>query len=541
MIKMSRRDALTVMGSTAALSLAVAGWRAANAATPKDTLILLNEMGPNSLDTMLPAANDQTRMVAWNVYDRLVSHGTKTLSNGATGYDASVFKPELAESWEVLDEGKTLVFHLRKDAKFHDGSPVTADDVKWSFDRAVAAGGFPAVQMAAGSLVDPNQFSVIDAYTFKITFAKVDKLSMPDLAVPVPCITNKALVLQHATAADPWGLEWSQRNDAGGGGFKVESWKPGDQLILSRFDDWKSGPLPVVKRVVFRQIASPGTRRALLEKGDVDLSVGLPPKDYAELAAAGKLKVVGTPVQGDLLFIDMNVQMKPFDDPKVRQAIAHAIPYKEIMESALYQRGVPMFGADPATTTFPPTWPTPSPFSTDIEKAKALLADTEHAGGFETTLSFDLSQATTREPIAVLVQASLAKIGIKVTLQKVPGANWFANMASKKLPFVIAEFYPWLDYPEYHFFWTYHGGNNSVFNTCNYVNPALDALIETARFTKDEAEYKKTLSEMVGIVMKDVPRIPLAQMFGDIAMQNGVDNYVYWFHQHIDYRTIRKT
>lgn len=540
MLDVNRRKALGIMGGAAALSF-MGGWRVAEAATPKDTLILLNEMGPNSLDTMLPAANDQTRMVAWNVYDRLVTHGTKTMPNGATGYDATVFKPELAESWEILDEGKTLIFHLRKDATFHDGSPVTAADVKWSFDRAVAAGGFPAVQMSAGSLVDPAQFSAVDEHTFKITFEKANKLALPDLAVPVPCIVNKTLVLKHATDADPWGLEWTQRNDAGSGGFKVASWKPGDQLVLTRFDDWKCGELPEIKRVVFRQIASPGTRRALLEKGDVDMSVGLPPKDYAELAAAGKLKVVGTPVQGDLLFIDMNVQMKPFDNPKVRQAIAYAIPYEEIMASALYQRGVPMFGADPAVTTFPPVWPTPSPFRADLAKAKALLAEAGLADGFETTLSFDLSQATTREPIALLVQESLAKIGVKLTIEKVPGANWFANMASKKMPFVIAEFYPWLDYPEYHFFWTYHGGNNSVFNTCNYVNPALDALIETARFTTDEAEYKKTLSEMVGIVMTDVPRIPLAQLFGDIAMQPNVENYVYWFHQHIDYRTIKKS
>ncbi len=539
MFELNRRQAFGLFGGAAALSM-TGGWRVAEAATPKDTLILLNEMGPNSLDTMLPAANDQARMVAWSVYDRLVTHGTKTMPNGATGYDASVFKPELAESWEVLDGGKTMIFKLRQDATFHDGSPVTAEDVKWSFDRAIAAGGFPAVQMSAGSLVSPDQFTAVDTHTFKITFEKANKLSLPDLAVPVPCIVNKKLVMQHVTDADPWGLEWTQRNDAGGGGFAVQSWKPGDQLVLTRFDDWKSGPLPEIKRVVFRQIASPGTRRALLEKGDVDLSVGLPPKDYAELATAGKLKVIGTPVQGDLLFIDMNVQMKPFDNPKVREAIAYAIPYEQIMETALYQRGVPMFGADPAPETYPPTWPTPSPFKTDLDKAKALLAEAGLADGFETTLSFDLSQATTREPIALLVQESLGKIGVKITIEKVPGANWFANMASKKMPFVIAEFYPWLDYPEYHFFWTYHGGNNSVFNTCNYVNPALDALIETARFTTDEAEYKATLSKMVGTVMADVPRIPLAQLFGDVAMQPNIENYVYWFHQHIDYRTIKK-
>ncbi|WP_035485307.1 ABC transporter substrate-binding protein [Geminicoccus roseus] len=538
MIKLDRRTYLGLMAGGA--SVAAMGIPKAGAATPKDVLILVNEMGPNSLDTMLPSANDQARMVAWNVYDRLVTHGTKTMPNGATGYDASVFEPELAESWEVLDEGKTLIFHLRQDATFHDGSPVTAEDVKWSFDRAVAAGGFPAIQMAAGSLSSPDQFSVVDDHTFKITFEKANKLSLPDCAVPVPCIVNKKLVMEHVTEADPWGLEWTQRNDAGGGGYMVQSWKPGDQLVLTRFDDWKSGPTPQLKRIVFRQIASPGTRRALLEKGDVDISVGLPPKDYAEMATSDTVKVVGTPVQGDLLFIDMNVQMKPFDNLKVRQAIAHAIPYQQIMDGALYNRGVPMFGADPSTTSFPPTWPTPSPFSTDLDKAKALLAEAGLADGFETTLSYDLSQATTREPIALLVQESLGKIGIKVTLEKVPGANWFANMASKSMPFVIAEFYPWLDYPEYHFFWTYHGGNNSVFNTCNYVNPELDEQIEIARFATDDAAYKEALTNMVNIVMADVPRIPLAQLFGDVAMQPNIENYVYWFHQHIDYRTIKK-
>ena len=78
--------------------------------------------------------------------------------------------------------------------------------------------------------------------------------------------------------------------DAGGGPYKVASWKPGDQIVFERFDAWKSGETPKIKRVVYREIESAGTRRALLEKGDVDVSVGLPPKDYSELAAAGKVK-----------------------------------------------------------------------------------------------------------------------------------------------------------------------------------------------------------------------------------------------------------
>lgn len=528
-------------GWAAALLVAMAATAgpAVAAGAPKDTLVIVSEMGPNSLDTMVPTANDHSRMVVWQAYDRLVSHGEKVLPDGTISYDAKVVTPELAESWEVSDDKKTYIFHLRKDATFHDGTPVTAKDVKWSFDRAIAAGGFPAVQMAAGSLVKPEQFSVIDDHTFKAVFDQPNKLTMPDLVVPVPVIVNSELAKKHATASDPWALEWVQRNDAGGGAFKVESWTPGQQTVFTRFDNWKSGPLPKLKKVIYRQIASSGTRRALLENGDVDMSVGLPPKDYAELAKEGKVKVIGVPIQNDLVFIDMNVKIPPFDNPKVREAISYAIPYKEILESALYGRGVPMYDGDPSKP-YDPTWPVPIKHGTDLAKAKQLLTEAGFPDGFKTTLSFDLSEATTREPEAVLIQESLKKIGVEVTLEKVPGSNWFAQMASKTMPLVIAEFYGWLDYPEYHFFWTYDGANNSVFNTANYVNPALDKQIDAARFAADEKVYKDSLQNMVNIVMTDLPRIPLYRRFADYAMQKDVKGFEYWFHIHPDFRKIYK-
>ena len=317
-MKLNRSTLATAALLTASVALPASRPGAAEIA--KDTLVIVSEMGPNGLDTMVPTANDHSRMVVWQAYDRLVSHGEKTLADGTISYDAKVVTPELAESWEASEDGKTYIFHLRKDATFHDGTPVTAKDVKWSFDRAIAAGGFPAVQMAAGSLVKPEQFSVVDDHTFKATFDQFNKLTMPDLVVPVPVIVNSELAKKHATEKDPWAFEWVSRNDCGGGAFKVESWTSGQQTVFTRFDEWKSGPLPKLKRVVYRQIASAGTRRALLEKGDVDMSVGLPPKDYAELAEQGKVKVIGVPVQNDLVFVDMNVKIPPFDNPKVREA-----------------------------------------------------------------------------------------------------------------------------------------------------------------------------------------------------------------------------
>jgi peptide/nickel transport system substrate-binding protein len=536
MMKFDRRHILAALLTASALTMPVSH---ARAATANDTLVIVSETGPNSLDTMVPTANDLSRMVVWQAYDRLVSHGEKKNADGTNVYDAKVITPELAESWEISKDGLTYTFHLRKDATFHDGTPVTAKDVKYSFDRAVAAGGFPAVQMAAGGMTKPEQFKVIDDYTFQVVLDQPNKLTMPDMAVPVPVIVNSELAKKHATAADPWALDWVSRNDAGGGAFKVESWTPGQQLVFTRFDAWKSGSLPKLKRVVWRQIASPGTRRALLEKGDVDMSVGLPPKDYAELAKEGKVKVIGVPVQNDLVFLDLNVKIPPFDNPKVREAVSYALPYKDIFTSALYSRGKPMFDGDP-TKPFDPTWPVPVKHGQDLDKAKQLLAEAGFPNGFKSTLSFDLSQATVSEPTAILIQESLKKIGVEITIEKVPGANWFAQMASKTMPMVIGEFYGWLDYPDYHFFWTYDGANNSVFNTANYVNPELDKVIDTARFTADPAVYTASLQKMVDTVMTEVPRIPLYNRFADYAMQKNFEGFEDWFHTHPDFRKLYK-
>ena len=136
------------------------------------------------------------------------------------------------------------------------------------------------------------------------------------------------------------------------------------------------GRCPNSSASIYRQIASAGTRRALLEKGDVDMSVGLPPKDYAELAEQGKVKVIGVPVQNDLVFVDMNVKIAPFDNPKVREAISYAIPYKEIISSALYNRAKPMFGGDPAKPYPEATWPVPIKHGQDLAKGQA----TAHRG-----------------------------------------------------------------------------------------------------------------------------------------------------------------
>ena len=110
------------------------------------------------------------------------------------------------------------------------------------------------------------------------------------------------------------------------------------------------------------------------------------------------------------------------------------------------------------------------------------MAEAGYPDGFETTLSFDLGLASINEPLTMLVQESLAQIGIKTTINKIPGANWRGELLKKDMPMIINAFGGWLNYPEYFFFWCYHG-QNAVFNTMGYKNPAMDALIDKARFT----------------------------------------------------------
>ena len=163
---------------------------------------------------------------------------------------------------------------------------MTAQDVKWSLDRAVSVGGFPTFQMKAGSLEKPEQFVVVDDHTFTVKFLRRDKLSMPDLAVPVPCVFNSELVKENATAQDPWGLAWTRNNVAGGGAFNVEAFRPGQEVVFVRYDDWKSGAMPKLRRIIQRDVPNAGNRRALLIKGDIDITFDLPPKDFSELSAS---------------------------------------------------------------------------------------------------------------------------------------------------------------------------------------------------------------------------------------------------------------
>ncbi len=538
---MKRRDFLKSAAAAAAGGVLPmpAVFSPAKADARSETLLIVSESGPNNLDIHGVGTNVPGYEVSWNCYDRLISHEMKTGPAGQPYYDKDKFKMELADDMSVGD--MSVTFKLKKNAVFQDGTPVTAKDVKWSLDRAVTVGGFPTFQMSAGSLTKPEQFVIVDDRTVRVDFARKDRLTIPDLAVVVPCVINSELVKKHATEKDPWGLEYTKLNTVGSGAYKVTSWTAGTEVVMERNDKWTGGPPPKIRRVVWRMVPSAGNRRALLERGDADISYELPNKDFVELKDAGKLDIVSTPFSNGIQYIGMNVTQPPFDNLKVRQAVAYAIPYQKIMDAVLFGLGKPLYGAAAGAPT-EVAWPQPHKFNTDIEKAKALMAEAGYPNGFETTLSFDLGFATVNEPLCVLTQESLAQIGIKCTINKIPGANWRTELNKKVLPLYTNVFSGWLDYPEYFFIWCYHG-RNSIFNTMSYKSATMDGFIDgavTAAANGDKAAYDKDVKGFVDTAYADMPRIPLFQPYSNVAMQKNISGYQYWFHRRLDYRAFAK-
>src|ERR1700712_268843 len=320
----------------------------AQAQTRAETLRYVTGASVNTLDPNIPGSTREAFAVSLSTYDRLVSFGRKQL-NGKWVFDLGTITGELAESYDVSPDGLKMTFRLRKDAKFQDGSPVTAEDVKWSLDRVVTAPVLGKAQLLTGSMTSADQFKVIDPLTIEVTLPKPDKLALPNLATVYPIIFNSKVAKSHATADDPWALAWLKENTAGSGAYKIETFKPGEQVIMSRNEAWNRGTADKAaffKRVIVQSVPEPATRANLVERGDADIVVDLQASDVQSLESKGTLKVISTPQYNSVTFISMNNRIPPFDNVNVRRAIAYALPYDDMFKAALFGRGTPLFGAE---------------------------------------------------------------------------------------------------------------------------------------------------------------------------------------------------
>jgi peptide/nickel transport system substrate-binding protein len=502
-----------------------------------ETLRALGSGAPNTLDPQSTSGIDRPAQGAIEcITDRLVTFGTKTGSNGVDHYDYYNVMPALAESWQYSSGGTSLTFKIRSDATFHDNSPVTAEDVKWCLDRMVSQPSTRG-QMKAGSLEKPEQFVVLGAHTLRMDFSRKDNRTLPDLCHPYASIVNAKLAKKHITEKDPWASEWLKNNPAGGGAYKIASWKPGEEVIYVRNDNWKCGPKSAFQRVIYQVVPEAANRRALIERGNADITLDLPPKDVNDLEKASKLQILSVPAINGFEFVAMTTTTKPYDNVKIRQAVASALPYAEMFKAAIFDRGKPLYGGPEGKPTSI-NWPTAFPYRTDLNRARKLLAEADCPNGFETTFVFDQAQADVGEPASILIQEALGKIGIKVTIEKQPSGEMGSALQSHKIPFYYQRSAAWLNDPVYAFEIFYQG--DWRWNLGNLKDAELDKTIEAARFETDNTKYDAMCIRMKEIAFEQVPTIMLWQPFVDVIAQKDIAGYRYMPHRQIDFRTLRR-
>jgi peptide/nickel transport system substrate-binding protein len=511
-----------------------------SAQTRAETLRYVTGATINTLDTTMPGATREAFGLSMNVYDRLFSFGRKKVGEN-WAFDPDTIRGELAKSYSISPDSKVITITLRTDATWHDGTPVTAEDVKWSLDRHVTSKSLAAPQFTTGSLTSADQFKIVDPQTVTVTLDKPDRLALANLCVCYAIMINSKLAKKHATADDPWAAEWMKTNTAASGAYIIESHKPGESTVLRRNEKWVGGPggaLPSFKRIIIQTVPEPATRANLIERGDADLAIDLAASDLPTIEKSAKSKVVSIPQSNGFTHVSMNTQMAPFDNVKVRQAVAMALPYEDMFKAAIFGRGTKLFNGTWSTVPPDASFPQAIPNKTDLAKAKALLAEAGHPNGFSTTFAFTAGQTATAEPMAALIKEALGKIGIQLEIQKKPDAEFNTLQSEKKMPFFTDGATAWLPYT-YYFFYLYFT-RDQRWNFASFKSKKMEELTLEARYQTDKAKYEEGCKQMIELFNAETPLIMLWQPNHDAVMAKSVDGYTYQFYRQADFRDLKR-
>jgi len=426
------------IGSVAiAIALGVTGLAApiVNAATPDNMLVIANRI--DDITTFDPAQSFEFAGsdVNRNVYGKLVNFDPMNLSAG--------YEPDLAESWTVSEDGKSITFTMREGVKFHSGNPVTAQDAEFSLRRVIQLNKTPSFILTQFGFTPENieQTIVADGNTLTITTDKKYATSfvLNCLTATVGSIVEKALVMENEKDGD-LGNEWLATNSAGSGAYKVVSWKPVESVTLAANPDFYKGE-PAMKRVIVQHIQESTTQRLLLEKGDIDVARNLNPEDIAGIQGKDGIEV-DTELRGRLMYISFNQKHPELSKPKVVEALKYLVDYDGMQNSFLKGQWQVHQNFLPATYLGAID---DKPFSFNIEKAKALLAE---AGveGFE--IEAGVREAQERIEIAQSLQNTFAEAGITLKITIGTAKQILTRYRARDLDMYIGAWGP--DYPDPH-------------------------------------------------------------------------------------------
>ena len=255
----------------------IAGASAQAQQTPR-TLIVAAPQTPTGFDGDIPKV--ATRQMITQGNKSLVRYKRAAQADGRTALDPSQIEPNLAQSWDVLDGGRTYVFKLRQGVKSAWGNEMTADDIIWSFERAWQ---IKRTAFFLYNLIGVEKFEKTGPYEVKVTLKAPSAIFLPMLTMYFPTLHDKTQVLKNATPEDPWGLKYIDQNLVGFGAYTVEQIKPGEQVVLRANPNYYLGP-PYYERIIYREVPSASNRIALLVPGSIEAFTP-PPRDVAKAKA----------------------------------------------------------------------------------------------------------------------------------------------------------------------------------------------------------------------------------------------------------------
>ena len=452
----------TVLTSAALATVPLALPTGALAQSRKDSVSLAMALEPPGLDPTAGAASAIAEIVQYNIFETL----TKINSDGSV-------TPLLAESWEVSPDLKTYTFKIRKGVKFQNGEPLTAQTVKFSFDRAAGEKSTNKDKRTFAAM----GVQVVDDYTVVILNKEID----PDF----PFLLGQAT----AIIVEPKSADTNATRPVGTGPFKLDAWNKGSSVALSKWDGYRNASAIKLKRATFRFISDPAAQVAALLAGDVDVFARVTPRSVPQFSNNPKFQVAVSGSRAKTI-LAINNKKKPLDDVRVRRAIAAAIDRKAVIQGAGDGYGAPIgshyvpgaFGYVDTTGV--------NPYNPD--KAKALLKEAGVTTPLELTLT--LPPPPYARQGGEVIAAQLAKVGIVAKIQNVEWAQWLSGTYTNKNydltiishvePFDLGNFAK----PDY-----YWGYQSAKFNT----------LYDKIKNTGNAAERGKLLGEAQRLIAED--------------------------------------
>ncbi len=441
-----------------ALLAACAPGAAEPAATPNFAVYALNSEPLTNWDPAIEFSNGIH--VHNNMYEQLVRYDSAT----------ETIVPLLAESYSFSDDGLTWTFKIREGVKFQNGDDLTAEDVKYSIDRTMELeAGASYIWFAV------EEVNVVDPLTVEFKLAYNTPL---DLVAS----TGYAAFIYSSQCVDEDNTWIEEAKGCGTGPYMLSSSKWGDEVILEKFEDyWGGWHENSFDTVVFKKVAEPATRRQMIETGEATITVELPYSDINVLKENDDVIVTVDPSLQNLIGM-FNTQKAPLDNVLVRQALAYAFPYDDVIDAAIGGYGRQSYGVVPFGLW---GWSDELPqYYTDLDKAQELLSEAGYPdGGLNLLLTYTAGNEAEKSS-AELYKANLAKLNIDLEIRSMPwDSQWeLAKGSDPDSRQDIFMMYWWPDLPSpYSFlFSTFHSEDEPFFNLAYYYNPEFDDLIDTA-------------------------------------------------------------